>query len=130
MHFWRNKSGIEVDLLIGFEKRMQALEFKAGKTVAIDWFCSLRRYAELMMKNGGSDLIQTLVYGGEATHTRPNVQIVGWLVWAEELTKRYASDITDPLIEEAVIKLATEQLGLGRARISNEACKGRTSTYS
>jgi uncharacterized protein len=96
MHFWRNKSGIEVDLLIEFEQRLQAVEFKAGKTVASDWFGSLKRYAELMMKNGGSDLIQTLVYGGEATHTRPNVQVMGWRAWAEELAKRYASDTTDP----------------------------------
>jgi uncharacterized protein len=91
LHFWRNKSGIEVDLLIEFEQRLQAVEFKAGKTVANDWFGSLKKYAELIADEGSSELTQTLVYGGDATHTRPSVQVIGWRTWAGELAKRYVN---------------------------------------
>jgi hypothetical protein len=87
----RNKSGIEVDLLIEFEQHLQAVEFKAAKTVASDWFGTLKKYAELIVNNGGRDLFQTVVYSGEATHSRPNVYVIGWRIWVEELAKRYTN---------------------------------------
>lgn len=91
MHFWRNKSGIEVDLLIEFEQQIRAVEIKAGKTVAGDWFGSLKKYANLMQQSSGNVLSQTLVYGGDATHTRPHVEVIGWRTWSEILTKQYVN---------------------------------------
>lgn len=91
LHFWRNKSGIEVDLLIEFEQGLNAVEFKAGKTVASDWFGSLKKYADLMLESTDTVLPQILVYGGDATHTRPNVQVIGWRSWADVLAKQYVN---------------------------------------
>lgn len=91
LHFWRNKSGIEVDLLIEFDQGLNAVEFKAGKTVASDWFGSLKKYADLMLESTDTVLPQTLVYGGDATHTRPNVQVIGWRSWADVLAKQYVN---------------------------------------
>jgi uncharacterized protein len=89
LHFWRNKSGVEVDLLVDYQQALHAVEFKAGKTVASDWFSSLKKYAQLHGENTATALPQTLVYGGEAAHARPGVTVVGWRAWAGELAKNY-----------------------------------------
>lgn len=91
LHFWRNKSGIEVDLLIEFQQDLNAVEFKAGKTVASDWFGSLKKYADLMQVSTNTVQSQTLVYGGDTKHTRPNVEVIGWRNWPGVLEKQYAN---------------------------------------
>jgi uncharacterized protein len=94
LHFWRNKSGIEVDLLIEYAQSLHAIEFKAGKTVASDWFGSLKKYAALHRESGGGELPQTLVYGGDAPHTRSDVQVIGWRAWSGALETRYSASDT------------------------------------
>lgn len=91
LHFWRNKSGIEVDLLIEFQQGLNTVEFKAGKTVASDWFGSLKKYADLMQVSTNTVQSQTLVYGGDTKHTRPNVEVIGWRNWPGVLEKQYAN---------------------------------------
>ncbi len=85
LNFWRNKSGVEVDLLITMDTRLHAVEFKAGQTVASDWFASLKKYETLH----GEAIPQTLVYGGAAAHSRPGVQVIGWRDWPMVLAKQY-----------------------------------------
>ncbi len=89
LHFWRNKSGLEVDLLISFEGNMHALEFKAGQTVAGDWFGSLKKYEALQIESGGPALPQTVVYGGASPHVRPGVKVIGWRDWPAVLAEQY-----------------------------------------
>jgi uncharacterized protein len=89
LNFWRNKSGVEVDLLITMASRLHAVEFKAGQTVASDWFGSLKKYAALH----GQAMPQTLVYGGAAAHTRPGVQIIGWRDWPALLKQQYKASV-------------------------------------
>jgi uncharacterized protein len=85
LNFWRNKSGVEVDLLLTMDARLHAVEFKAGQTVASDWFSGLKKYAALH----GDELPQTLVYGGAAAHSRPGVQVIGWREWSKLLKQQY-----------------------------------------
>lgn len=47
LFFWRDKIGTEVDLLIDQPQGAQTVEFKAGQTVAGDWFNALRKYQAL-----------------------------------------------------------------------------------
>lgn len=47
LFFWRDKIGTEVDLLIDQPQGAQTVEFKAGQTVAGDWFNALRKYEAL-----------------------------------------------------------------------------------
>jgi uncharacterized protein len=85
LNFWRNKSGVEVDLLLTMDAHLHAVEFKAGQTVASDWFASLKKYAALH----GEAIPQTLVYGGAAAHSRPGMQVIGWRDWPALLAKQY-----------------------------------------
>jgi len=45
--FWRDKIGREVDFLVEHGSQLGTVEFKAGQTVAGDWFGSLRKYTAL-----------------------------------------------------------------------------------
>jgi hypothetical protein len=43
-HYWRDQSGVEIDLLLDLGSKLIPLECKAGKTVASDWFSLLLKY--------------------------------------------------------------------------------------
>jgi uncharacterized protein len=85
LHFWRNKSGVEVDLLIGHQQTLRVIEFKAGKTVAGDWFSNLNKYAALHANNDKMPLQQALVYGGDMRHLRAGVGVIGWRDWPQAI---------------------------------------------
>lgn len=80
LHYWRDKLGLEIDLLIDGGTRLVPMEFKAGQTVAGDWVHNLRRYLSLAASRAAQvPVVQPhVVYGGEAPHVRDDIQIVGW----------------------------------------------------
>lgn len=84
LHYWRDKGGVEVDLLLDHGAMLTPVEFKAGQTVAADWADAVSRYRALAAQRGaGGPAIAPaeLVYGGTEPRTRGGVQITpsrGW----------------------------------------------------
>jgi len=73
LHFWRDASGNEVDVVVERAGRLLALEIKSGRTIAGDWLDGLERFARLSGAAGG-----TLVYGGVVSQQRSGAAILAW----------------------------------------------------
>ena len=74
LHFWRDAAGHEIDLLVTRgDTVIAAIECKAGRTVAEDWFGPLARFAALAGNPG-----TVLVYGGDADQPRTTTPVFGW----------------------------------------------------
>jgi predicted AAA+ superfamily ATPase len=86
LYFWRNRSGLEVDVLAERGELLVAVEAKSGQTISDDYFRSLERWHALAADQRGSSW---LVYGGSSTQRRREVQVLSW------------SDIS-PLVEAIV----------------------------
>jgi predicted AAA+ superfamily ATPase len=73
-YFWRDSAGHEVDLLVEAGGTLRALEFKAGATIAGDWFAPLHRFRAL---SGAASA--ALVHGGGAEpHVRGGIRVYDW----------------------------------------------------
>jgi predicted AAA+ superfamily ATPase len=87
LFFWRDKIGSEVDLLIEHGSAVQAVEFKAGQTVAGDWFGALRKYAALCAEKSAHPTTpmalsrSVLVFGGKQSQVRDAADICPWAQW-------------------------------------------------
>jgi predicted AAA+ superfamily ATPase len=75
LFFWRSHVGHEVDLLLDRGTRLWPIEIKAGSTIASDWFDGLRRWMALAREVGDSP---ALVYGGDRSQVRGEVQVIPW----------------------------------------------------
>ena len=80
LHYWRDKLGVEIDLLLDSGTRLVPMEFKAGQTVAGDWVHNLRRYLTLAASRapGVSVAEPVVVYGGQAPQVRDGIDVKGW----------------------------------------------------
>ena len=75
MHFWRDRTGREIDLLLSRGEQLYPVEIKSGQTVAGDAFDTLAKWSEL----AGQPLEQaTLVCGGEKGYVRSGVTVCPW----------------------------------------------------
>lgn len=86
VHYWRDQSGTEIDLLLDAGSHLSPVEFKAGQTIASDWTLNLKRYAALHSQRGASSLPVTeplLVYGGATAHRREGVECLPWRAWPQ-----------------------------------------------
>lgn len=72
LNFYRDSSGKEVDLFLGYGPDIFPVEVKAGMTINNDYFKSLR----LLAKQHNFPLGAGLVYGGESSQTRHDVEVV------------------------------------------------------
>ncbi|GHV36787.1 ATPase [Synergistales bacterium] len=75
--FWRDSSGHEVDMVIEDRMRVFPVEVKSGKTIASDFFNSLRRWRD-MAAPYENDASGTLLYGGDENYTREGFNVVSW----------------------------------------------------
>ena len=74
LHFWRDSSGNEIDLLVTRgETIVCAIECKSGQTIAQDWFPPLTRFSKL-----AGEMPRILIYGGDAVQTRNDTSVHGW----------------------------------------------------
>ena len=72
-YFYRDSSGLEVDLLAETGNGMVAAEIKAGETVSSDYFKNLRKLNTLL----GDRLRKSwVVYGGEFGQARSDIEVV------------------------------------------------------
>ncbi|MCC6212326.1 MAG: ATP-binding protein [Burkholderiales bacterium] len=72
LYFWRDSNGVEVDVVHQRAGRLRALEIKAGRTVASDWFGPLERLARVTPAAGA------VIYGGDAGQPRRENPVFGW----------------------------------------------------
>jgi len=70
--FFRDRSGLEVDLLYPTSQGLTAIEIKAGRTIASDWFTPARRLAESVPEITE----QVVVYGGDEPQKRSDATVV------------------------------------------------------
>jgi len=70
--FFRDRSGLEVDLLYPTSQGLTAIEIKAGRTIASDWFTPARRLAESVPEITE----QVVVYGGDEPQNRSDATVV------------------------------------------------------
>ena len=72
-HFYRDSSGLEVDLLCETGSGLLAAEIKSGETVSRDYFKHLYQLKSLL----GDQLKQSwVIYGGETGQARSDVEVI------------------------------------------------------
>ncbi len=75
LYFWRNNTGMEVDVLAERSGKLTPIEIKSGATIGSDWTTGLNRWLEL----AGREAIEpTLVYGGDRSWREQSIEIVPW----------------------------------------------------
>ena len=72
LSFFRDRRGLECDLLYGTDERMLAIEAKAGATIASDYFAAINRVADLLPNVAA----KALVYGGSERQKRTAAEVV------------------------------------------------------
>lgn len=78
LYFWRDATGHEIDLLLDEGATQVPIEIKSGQTIAEDFFKDLHYWRKL---TGDVDASAALLYGGEQTHVRSGVRVMGWAAW-------------------------------------------------
>lgn len=73
-YFWRDSTGLEVDLIMQTSQGLLPVEVKSGQTIASDWFKNLKKW---QMLNENSRQPQ-LIYGGEQSYVRNDVACQSW----------------------------------------------------
>jgi len=75
LYYWRDNSGLEIDLILETGEQLDAVEIKSGQTIAPDFFDALKRWGKLA---GQTDLPARLIYGGDKALTIENISVVPW----------------------------------------------------
>jgi len=75
LYFWRDQSGLEIDLIIERAGKLLPVEIKSGQTVTADFFKGLNRWTALA---GREACDPTLVYGGNELQARTGIRVLGW----------------------------------------------------
>ena len=74
-YFWRDKTGHEIDLL-GIETNgIRAIEIKAGKTIASDYFSNLTYFSTISKSK--KNIIKQVIYAGSRTQRHTDTIILG-----------------------------------------------------
>lgn len=80
--FYRDRHGLECDLLIEHGGQLTIVEAKAGQTANSDLFDSARRVRDVLATTGPTRAI--VIYAGAAAQTRGDVRLVPWEGVGEE----------------------------------------------
>lgn len=76
LYFYRDQSGLEVDLLIETTGQIDLIECKAGQTITSSMARPLKRLAEMLPEDDVRSA--AIVYGGEEQQHRQNISFVPW----------------------------------------------------
>jgi uncharacterized protein len=74
-HFYRDRKGLEVDLIVHEGWQQMAVEIKSSETVTAGFFSGLQRFCALP---GFSEFRRVLVYGGDQGQQRTHGEVVPW----------------------------------------------------
>lgn len=75
LYFWRDNSGIEVDVIAEHGKSLMPIEIKSGQTITADYFTGLKKWLAVAGETAGRP---KLVYGGNERHTRSGIEVIPW----------------------------------------------------
>ncbi|HBM15205.1 MAG TPA: AAA family ATPase [Lentisphaeria bacterium] len=75
LYFWRNNTGIEIDLIIDHPDGFIPVEIKSGSTFSRSWADSVIHWKEMA---GNSPKNSFIIYGGNEFHTINDINIVPW----------------------------------------------------
>jgi uncharacterized protein len=75
LYFWRDRSGNEIDFLLGGGTDLLPIEAKSGKTVASDWFDGLNNWRSFA---GDRAKQSAIIYGGDEAYSREGVSLMSW----------------------------------------------------
>lgn len=75
LYFWRNNTGMEVDVLAEKSGRLLPIEIKSGSTISSDWTLGLKKWLDLA---GGEAIEPSLIYGGDTEWKVDEVEIIPW----------------------------------------------------
>lgn len=78
LHFWRDSTGHEVDVLIDRPEGLLPVEIKSGATWASDWPDGLRKWRQLAQTATSDGPTPQIVYGGNASHERQDHMLWCW----------------------------------------------------
>ncbi len=85
LYFWRDSSGIEVDLLLDEAGLLRPVEIKSGQTIAGDMFKGLKKWQTL----SASPAEPSLLFGGDGTYLRSGVRVIGWREMLDEACRQF-----------------------------------------
>ena len=74
LYFYRDSKGNEVDIICDNGNTFSQIEIKSGQTVNSDHFKGLHYFSKLC----DMPLKSYLIYGGDKTYLRNNVQVINW----------------------------------------------------
>jgi hypothetical protein len=75
LHFWRDSTGNEIDLIDESAQGLRPIEIKSGATYAKDWASGLRKWQALAKTES---LQPAIVYGGDLSFEREDLKLWGW----------------------------------------------------
>jgi len=78
LSFFRDRRGLEVDLLVEQAEALIAVETKSGQTLAADFVAGLEAFTALMSGRRQPPVRRMLVYGGESRQQRTRVTVLPW----------------------------------------------------
>lgn len=74
LYFWRDKTGHEIDCIIETAREPIAVEIKAGKTVAQDFFKGIKFWQETTQIKER----RFVIYGGDTNQSWPHAEVLSW----------------------------------------------------
>jgi len=74
-YYWRDQSGLEIDLIIEQAGKLMPVEIKSGQTITSDFFKGLTRWIALA---GSKAHHPALIYGGNGDQNRHGIGVYGW----------------------------------------------------
>lgn len=75
LFFWRNNTGIEIDVLAETQGKLLPIEIKSGSTFASDWLSALQKWKSWANTDA---LPARLIYGGNQSWNENDTEIVPW----------------------------------------------------
>jgi len=75
LHFWRDSTGNEIDLIDETAQGLRPIEIKSGATYAKDWAAGLGKWQGLAKTES---LQPAIVYGGDLSFEREDLKVWGW----------------------------------------------------
>lgn len=78
LHFWRDSSGTEVDVLVEHASGLLPIEIKSGTTWASDWLQGLQKWQRYSHADGSETHKALIIYGGNASYERQDHHLWSW----------------------------------------------------
>ncbi len=75
LYFWRDRTGLEIDLIVEAGLSLTPIEIKAGRTITHDYFKNLRRWMALAGDRGRDPMV---IYAGDENQARSPAAVFSW----------------------------------------------------